>query len=120
MAQNILHHMALEELKHKNLSLYNEYNVLFDGLVKLMRQVFLKNEELRKLSNLSQLYNMATKQAFVEMLIHHGPQTYRKHFHIQHNQQFTVGIQGEGLQLLTAEDCLNHITGELKIKSLID
>lgn len=120
MAQNILHYMALEDLKNKNLLLYNEYNLLFDGLVKLMRQVFLKNEELRKLSNLSQLYNMATQQAFIEMLIHHGSQTYRKHFHIQQDQQFVVGIQGEGLPLLTAKDCLNQITDELKIKSLID
>ena len=120
MAQNILHHIALEELKAKNIALYNEYNSLFDGLVKLMRQVFQKNEELRKLSNLSQLYNMETKQAFIEMLIHHGSKTYRKHFYIKQDQQFVVGLHGEGLGCLAAEDCLDKISTDLKIDSLID
>jgi hypothetical protein len=120
MAQNILHHMALENLKNKNLALFNEYNLLFDGLVKLMRQVFEKNEELRKLSNLSQLYNMETKQAFIEMLIHYKSNTYRKHFYIQKNQTFMLGLHGEGAEFTTAKDCLNQIAKDLKSESLIN
>lgn len=120
MAQNILHHIALDELKTKNIALYNEYNSLFDGLVKLMRQVFQKNEDLRKLSNLSQLYNMETKQAFLEMLIHYGSKTYRKHFYIKQDQQFVVGLHGEGLDCSAAVDCLKRITSDLKINHLID
>lgn len=120
MAQNILHHMALEDLKTKNFALFNEYNLLFDGLVKLMRQVFQKNEELRKLSNLSQLYNMETKQAFIEMLIHYTSNTYRKHFYIKKNQVFVVGLHGEGIEFTTAKDCLNQIAADLKAESLIN
>lgn len=121
MAQNILHHMALEELKAKNMVLYNEYTLLFDGLVKLMRQVFQKNEELRKLSNLSQLYNMQENQAFIEMLIHHGDQTYRKHFYLgKDKKQFIVGLNGEGNEFPTAEACLKKITFDLKTEHLID
>jgi len=121
MAQNILHHMALEELKAKNMVLYNEYTLLFDGLVKLMRQVFQKNEELRKLSNLSQLYNMQEHQAFIEMLIHHGNQTYRKHFYIaKDKKQFILGLNGEGSSFPTAESCLKKIMSDLKTEHLID
>ena len=120
MAQNILHHLAIEELKTQAPALYKEYISLFDGLVHFMRQIFKKNQELRKFSNLSQLFDMSRNEAFLEMLIHDGKATYRKHIYFEKKGHFRIGLHGESLEYTNAQDCLEHIGLELRSEQLLD
>ena len=109
MALQTLHTITIDELAFSNPELHVEYLNLVNHLIELIRNLAKTNDELTHFSSLSEKYDIKTSEAYLDLVISNGKNSYNSRIYIHKNQKFIFEVNGSGNSAGTAEEVMDLI-----------
>lgn len=113
MALQTLHTITIDELAFSNPELHVEYLNLVKHLIELIRNLAKSNDELAQSSSLSEKYDIKTSEAYLDLVISNGKNSYNSRVYIHKNQKFIVEVNGSGNSAGSAEEVMDLIHKQL-------
>lgn len=109
MALQTLHTITIDELAFSNPELHVEYLNLVNHLIELIRDLAKRNDGLTQSSSLSEKYDIKTSEAYLDLVISNGKNSYNSRIYIHKNQKFIVEVNGSGNSAGTAKEAMDLI-----------
>ncbi len=107
MALQTLHTITIDDLAFSNPELHVEYLNLVNHLIELIRNLAKTNDELTHSSSLSEKYDIKTSEAYLDLVISNGQNSYNSRIYIHKNKKFIVEVNGSGNSAGTAEEVMD-------------
>lgn len=105
-----LHTITVDELAINNPSLHLEYLSLVNHLIDLIRELANKNSKLMPSSSLTERYDTNSNEAYLELVLNDGANSYCSHIYIhKNNQKFVVGNRGSGKPATAANEVIDTV-----------
>jgi len=109
VALQTLHTITIDDLAFSNPDLHAEYLNLVNLLIELIRELGNCNNSLLRSTSLDEKYDTNTSEAYLDLAISDGIESYYSRIYIHKNQKFIVETNGSGKSAVTAEDVMNLI-----------
>lgn len=109
MALQTLHTITIDELAFSNPELHAEYLNLVNLLIELIRELAKRDDDLTQSSGLSEKYDIKTSEAYLDLVISNGKNSYNSRIYIHKNQKFIVEVNGSGNSAGSAKEVMDLI-----------
>jgi hypothetical protein len=115
-----LHTITVDELAINNPDLHLEYLSLVNHLIDLIRELANKNSKLMPSSSLTERYDTNSNEAYLELVLSDGVNSYCSHIYFhKNNQKFVVGNGGSGKPATVANEVIDTVFTQISKLSWI-
>lgn len=109
-----LHTIIVDELAINNPDLHLEYLSLVNHLIDLIRELANKNSKLMPSSSLTERYDTNSNEAYLELILSDGFNSYCSHIYIhKNNQKFVIGNRGSGKPATAANQIIGAVLSQI-------